>query len=42
MIGIMGFLAESKVEGSVPVLKGIIPSYAGEVMAPLNDSILPF
>lgn len=41
MIGIMGFLAEGKVEGSVPVLKGIIPSYSGEPMAPFSESILP-
>ena len=41
MIGIMGFLAEGKVEGSVPVLKGIIPSYGGEPMAPFSESILP-
>jgi len=41
MIGIMGFLSEGKIEGSVPALKGIIPAYAGEVMAPFNQSILP-
>lgn len=40
MIGIMGFLAEGKVEGSVPAL-GFIPHYDGEVMAPLAKSILP-
>nr|6L4T_14 Chain 14, Fucoxanthin chlorophyll a/c-binding protein Lhcq10 [Chaetoceros gracilis]6L4U_14 Chain 14, Fucoxanthin chlorophyll a/c-binding protein Lhcq10 [Chaetoceros gracilis]BBO94020.1 fucoxanthin chlorophyll a/c protein 14 [Chaetoceros gracilis] len=34
MIGIMGFLAEQKVEGSVPLLKGVVPHYDGEVMAP--------
>jgi len=34
MIGIMGFLAEQKVEGAVPLLKGIVPHYAGEPMAP--------
>eukprot|EP00543_Licmophora_paradoxa_P003467 CAMPEP_0202449294 /NCGR_PEP_ID=MMETSP1360-20130828/8030_1 /ASSEMBLY_ACC=CAM_ASM_000848 /TAXON_ID=515479 /ORGANISM="Licmophora paradoxa, Strain CCMP2313" /LENGTH=245 /DNA_ID=CAMNT_0049067163 /DNA_START=56 /DNA_END=793 /DNA_ORIENTATION=- len=41
MLGIFGFLSESKIEGSVPALKGIIPSYAGEYMAPLTKSILP-
>lgn len=41
MLGIMGFLAESKIPGSVPVLKGIIPAYDGEVMAPFTKSILP-
>merc|ERR1719163_636502 len=34
MIGIMGFLAESKVPGSVPALSGIIKPYDGDVMAP--------
>ena len=32
MIGILGFLAEGKTPGSVPVLSGIIPSYSGEPM----------
>jgi len=34
MFGIMGFLAEQKVEGSVPLLKGLVPAYDGEPMAP--------
>merc|ERR1719337_49784 len=34
MIGIMGFLAESKVSGSVPALTGIVKPYDGDVMAP--------
>merc|ERR1712087_1008642 len=44
MLGMMGFVAESKVPGSVPVLKGLIPAYSGEVMAPFSagDSSLPF
>merc|ERR1719356_955066 len=42
MLGIMGFLAEGKVEGSVPLLKGLIPPYSGEVMAPLTKSVFPF
>jgi len=41
MLGIMGFLAEGKVEGSVPALTGLIPSYTGEVMAPFTTSIFP-
>merc|ERR1719463_335989 len=41
MLGIFGFLAEAKIPGSVPALGGIIPSYDGEVMAPLTKSILP-
>uniref|UniRef100_A0A7S2STH6 Plastid light harvesting protein n=1 Tax=Rhizochromulina marina TaxID=1034831 RepID=A0A7S2STH6_9STRA len=34
MIGIMGFLSEQKVEGSVPLLKGLVAHYDGEPMAP--------
>jgi len=36
MIGIMGFLAESKVPGSVP-FGPHLPTYSGEVMAPFAD-----
>merc|ERR1711956_193906 len=32
MIGIFGFLAESKIPGSVPALSGLIKPYAGEYM----------
>jgi hypothetical protein len=35
MVGLMGFLAEGKVPGSVPLLKGVIPQYDYEIMAPL-------
>eukprot|EP00591_Stephanopyxis_turris_P000100 CAMPEP_0195520116 /NCGR_PEP_ID=MMETSP0794_2-20130614/16171_1 /TAXON_ID=515487 /ORGANISM="Stephanopyxis turris, Strain CCMP 815" /LENGTH=246 /DNA_ID=CAMNT_0040649401 /DNA_START=51 /DNA_END=791 /DNA_ORIENTATION=- len=41
MLGIFGFLSEGAVEGSVPALKGVIPHYSGEVMAPFTKSILP-
>merc|ERR1711998_592864 len=43
MIGIMGFLAEAKVPGSVPFLGGIVKPYAGDVMAPFaaNLHMLP-
>jgi len=43
-IGIMGFLAEQKVPGSVPALTGLVKPYAGEVMAPFaaGDVSLPF
>ena len=34
-IGIMAFVAESKVPGSVPALEGLIKPFAGDVMAPL-------
>jgi len=33
MLGIFGFVAESKVAGSVPALNGLIKPYAGEPMA---------
>jgi len=38
MIGLFGLLSEAKVPGSVPLLKGVIPFYSGEVMAPLAYS----
>lgn len=34
MIGIMAFISEQKVEGSVPLLKGLVSHYDGETMAP--------
>jgi hypothetical protein len=34
MLGIMGFLSEQTIPGSVPLLKGVVVPYAGEVMAP--------
>jgi len=43
MLGIMGFMAESKVEGSVPGLSGIVKHYSGNVMAPFSAADdLPF
>merc|ERR1719460_268203 len=45
MIGIMAFLAEQKVPGSVPALGGLgIAPYSGEIMAPFSsgDVGLPF
>lgn len=43
MLGIMGFVAESKVPNSVPLLGGLVKPYSGEVMAPFtaSDSSLP-
>jgi hypothetical protein len=40
-LGIFGFISEGAVEGSVPALKGIIPHYDGDVMAPFATSIIP-
>ena len=37
-IGIMAFVSESKVPGSVPLLAGKIPAYSGECMAPWSAS----
>jgi len=34
MLGIIGFLSAQTVEGSVPLLNGVVPSYTGNVMAP--------
>ena len=45
MLGIMAFVSESRVPGSVPALKGLnIAPYDGEVMAPFSagDASLPF
>merc|ERR1712072_803011 len=37
MIGLMGFLSEAKVPGSVPGLAKVsIPAYSGDVMAPFD------
>ena len=44
MLGIIGFVSEAKVPGSVPFLTGTIPAYAGEPMAPFSaqDAAWPF
>jgi len=44
MLGIMAFMAESKVPGSVPGLVGKVTPYSGEVMAPFaaGDASLPY
>ena len=36
MIGMMGFVAEAKVPGSVTALKGLVGSYAGDIMVPFE------
>ena len=39
MLGLMGFLSEASVPGSVPALTGIVKPYAGEVMAPFASNV---
>merc|ERR1711892_635358 len=34
MLGLMGFVSEASIPGSVPALAGLIKPYSGEVMAP--------
>ena len=41
MLGIFGFISEGATEGAVPALKGIIPHYSGDFMAPFATSIFP-
>jgi len=42
MLGIFGFLTESKIEGSVPLLQAVgIKHYDGDYMVPLAKSIIP-
>ena len=38
MIGLFGFLAESKVPGSVPALKSIALPYSGDYMIPFEGN----
>jgi len=35
-IGILAFISEQRVEGSVPLLSGLVPHYSGETMAPFG------
>ena len=42
MIGMMGFVAEARVPGSVPALKGLIAPYAGNVMMPFQGDFSLF
>ena len=43
-LGIMAFVSEARVPGSVPALEGLITPYSGEVMAPFSsvDAGLPY
>lgn len=42
MIGLFGFLSEASLPGSVPLLKGVVPAYTGEVMAPFAKNIFDY
>jgi len=39
MLGLMGFISEAKLEGSVPALTGLVKSYGGNVMAPFEVTL---
>ena len=39
MLGIIGFLSEQTISGSVPLLGSIVEPYSGEVMAPFSKNI---
>jgi hypothetical protein len=36
MLGIFGFLSEQTIPGSVPILKGLVGEYSGNVMDPFG------
>jgi len=42
MIGLFGFLSESCIPGSVPLLKGVVQEYSGDVMAPFTYNIFSY
>ena len=42
MIGMMGFVAEAKVPGSVPFLKGLVGEYKGNIMVPFESDFTLF
>ena len=42
MLGLFGFLSESKEPGAVPFLKGVVQPYDGEVMAPFLKNIFSY
>jgi len=42
MIGLFGLLSEATIPGSVPLLKGVVPTYGGEVMAPFAHNIFSY
>ena len=41
-IGIMAFLSESELPGSVPFLKGVVAPYSGECMAPFMRNVFDY
>lgn len=40
MLGIIGFLSEAKIPGSVPALSSIVQPYDGECMAPFTQNVI--
>ena len=42
MIGMMSFVAEAKVPGSVPSLKGLVGEYKGNIMVPFETDFSLF
>jgi len=42
MIGLFGFISETSVPGSVPLLKGLLRPYDGDVMAPFTENIFSY
>merc|ERR1712039_216123 len=39
MLALISFICEAKIPGSIPLLKGLILPYSGEVMDPFNQGI---
>lgn len=40
MLGIIGFLSEQTIPGSIPALNGIVKPYSGQVMAPFEGNLV--
>ena len=42
MLGILSVLSEAKVPGSVPLISGLVPEYAGNPMIPFEGDFTLF